>query len=172
MVIYTSNYVSCCQSRVKKTETSGSDRPVMLALSNFHCTYNAVELAIQKAEESKKLIIVFGHKINVGLFFLESEIGLLPNIKEHCERSLITGYEVHWAQRISKIAENAETHGINVTAHVHAENFLSLCLNVARQESPGLIVISKTHQFVPNKGTLISLPKHLSRVTGCEVIDV
>lgn len=172
MVIYNTNDRIRRESDVPTFEPLIADRPVMLALSSFYRSFDAVNLAIEKHRSSQKLVIAFGHHINEGLLFLESEVGLISGLKDRCRQDLISGYERHWSGRVKKIAALAESKGIEVTAYVEAENFLKLCIKIAERQRPELIVMSNTRQFVRNGLCLVPVPKYLSDVCGCEVISV
>jgi len=72
----------------------------MLALSTFKRADNGIDTALEKASQCKKLVIVYGHNINLGLYFMESGIGLYPNMKEQCEKEILPDYEQQWKEKV------------------------------------------------------------------------
>ena len=117
-----------------------STSPVMLALSTFKHADIAIDTALEKASRCQKLVIVYGHDVNLGLYFMESGVGLYPDLKEQCEKEILTDYEQQWKEKVEVIADRARAQGIEVVTYVRAERFTSLCLKVIEKEEPSLIV--------------------------------
>jgi len=83
-----------------------STSPVMLALSTFKHSDSAIDTALKKASEYKRLVIVYGHNVNLGLYFMESGVGLYPDLKEQCEKEILADYEQKWKEKVEVIAKN------------------------------------------------------------------
>ena len=148
-----------------------SMRPVMLALSTFKHSESAIDTALKKARQCKGLVIVYGHNINLGLYFMESGIGLYSDLKEQCEKELLADYEQKWKEKVKLIADKARTQGIEVVTYVHAERFTSLCLEVIEKEKPSLIITVRSNRPVWLKGFFGSVSNRLAFNAGCPVIE-
>jgi hypothetical protein len=115
----------------------------MLALFTLRHSDRAIETTLQKAHQCKRMVIVYGHFVNVGLYFLESGIGLFPDIKAQCERELLTELERQWKQKVAVIVDRARADNIQVASYIRADRFISLCLDICEKEKPFLIVTSR-----------------------------
>jgi len=149
-----------------------STRPVMLALSTFKYSDKAIEAAIEKANQCKKLIIVYGHQINLWLYFLETDIGFYPCWKEQCEKELLAEIHQQWEQKIKSIANRAKAENLLVTTYVRAERFRTLCMNVVNKENPSLIITQKTLRPSWFRRFFGSPTDYLASHTECSVIEI
>ena|GEM_PF-2959777 len=148
-----------------------STSPVMLALSTFKHSDSAIDTALKKASEYKRLVIVYGHNVNLGLYFMESGVGLYPNLKEQCEKELLSEYEQQWKEKVEAIANKARAQGIEVVTYVHAERFTSLCVEVIEKEKPSLVVMRRFHKPDWLRGLFGSVADRLASQTRCLVIE-
>ena len=149
-----------------------STSPVMLALSTFKHADIAIDTALEKASRCQKLVIVYGHNVNLGLYFMESGVGLYPDLKEQCEKEILSDYEQQWKEKVEVIADRARAQGIQVVTHVHTERFISLCLEVIEKEKPSLVITVRPHR--PNwlRGLFGSAADRLASKAACSVIEV
>jgi len=131
----------------------------MLALSTFKNSDRAIDAALKKASQCKRLIIVYGYNVNLGLYFMESGVGLYPDLKEQCEKEILADYEQRWKEKVEVIADRARVQGIQVVTYVHAERFTSLCLEVIEKEKPYLIITPRPHTLLLPVFTTITLSK-------------
>jgi hypothetical protein len=76
---------------------------VMLALSTFRKSEQAIETAIQKARNVKKLIVVYVADVNLARYFVGSEPGLLPHLKDTCEADLLKQHEKAGHEQVAAI---------------------------------------------------------------------
>lgn len=148
-----------------------STSPVMLALFTFRHTDMAVDVALEKAMQRKRLVIVYGHNINPGLYFIETGIGLYPNLKEQCEKELLTEFEQQWKEKVETIANRARAEGLQVVTYVRAERFASLCSEVIKKEKPFLVVTTRTRGPAWVRGLFGSSKDHLLSHAECPVIE-
>ena len=112
-----------------------STNPVMLALSTFKHADRAIDTALRKASQSKRLVIVYGRNINLGLHFMESSVGLYPDLKEQCVKEILADYEQQWKETVKAIADRAKMQGIQVVTYIHAGRFTSLCLEIIEKKT-------------------------------------
>jgi len=148
-----------------------STSPVMLALSTFKYADSAVNTALKKASQCKSLVIVYGHNVNLVLYFMESEVGLYSDLKEQCEKEILADYEEQWKEKVEVIADKARTQDIQVVTYVHAGRFTSLCLKVIEKEKPSLIIMARPHRPDWLRWIFSSVADRLAFRTGCSVIE-
>ena len=148
-----------------------STSPVMLALFTFRHTDRAVDVALEKAIQRKRLVIVYGRNVNLGLYFMESGVGLYPNLKEQCEKELLAEFEQQWKEKVEVIANKARAQGIQVVTYVHAGRFTSLCLEIIKKEKPSMIVTTQSHRPAWVRNLFGSPADHLASHAGCQVIE-
>ena len=153
-------------------KASGSRGPVMLALSTFKYFDKAIEAAIEKASQCKKLIIVYGHEVSLWLYFLETDIGFYPCWKEQCEKELLTEIHQQWEQKIEAIANRARAENLQVITYVRAERFRTLCMEVVKKEKPSLIITKKNLRPAWFRRFFGSPADYLASHTECSVIEV
>ena len=153
------------------TTAIASTSPVMLALSSFKHSDGAIEIALEKASQCKRLIIVYGRNVNLGLYFMESGVGLYPDLKEQCEKEILADYEQRWKEKVEVIVDRARVQGIQVVTYVHAERFTSLCLEVIEKEKPYLIVTPRPHRPDWLRSLFGSVADCLASKTDCSVIE-
>jgi nucleotide-binding universal stress UspA family protein len=163
------DYKSNANSQEATTVASGS--PVMLALSTFKHADRAIDAALRKASQCKKLIIVYGRDVNLGLYFMESGVGLYPDMKEQCEKELLADYEQRWKQKVEAIANRARAPGIQVVTYVHSGRFTSFCLEVIAKEKPSLIITARSHRPDWVRSLFGSVADRLASQTSCPVIE-
>ncbi|HIJ69865.1 MAG TPA: universal stress protein [Planctomycetes bacterium] len=150
----------------------GATGPVMLALSTFKDSVETIEAAIEKARRCKKLVIVFGHQVNMWLYFLETDIGFFPRWKEECEKKLLVDIHQQQEEKAEAIANRARAENIQVTTYVRTERFRAVCMEVAKKERPSLIILKKNvgpAWFRRFFGSLVGYP---APQAGCSVLEV
>ena len=155
----------------QRTDATASTIPVMLALSTFKHADRAINTALEKARQCRRLVIVYGCNVNLGLYFMESGIGLYPELKEQCEKELLAEFEQKWKEKVEGIANIARMQGLQVVTYVRAERFTSLCLEVIEKEKSFLIVMPQSHRPDWLRSILGSPANHLASHTGYLVIE-
>ena len=146
--------------------------PVMLALSAFKRSNRAIDMALEKASRCKRLVIVYGCNVNLGLYFMETGIGLYPKLKEQCEKELLAEFEQQWRAKVEAIAKRARAQGIQVVAYVRKGRFTSLCLEVIEKEKPSLVVTTRPRRPTWLRNLFGSPVDYLISHAGCPVIEV
>jgi len=149
-----------------------STRPVMLALSTFKYSDKAIEAAIEKANQCKKLIIVYGHEVNLWLYFLETDIGFYPCWKEQCEKELLAEIHQQWKGKIEDITNRVRAENIQVITYVRAERFRTLCMEVVKKEKPSLIITKQNLRPAWFRRFFGSPADYLASHTECSVIEI
>ena len=143
----------------------------MLALSTFKHVDSAINTALEKASRNKKLIIVCGHNVDLGLCFIESGIGLYPDLKEQFRKEILANHEQRWNEKVKIIAHRAGTQGIEVITYIQAKHFISLCLEVIEKEKPYLIITPRPHRPDWLRRPFGSAANRLASKTDCSVIE-
>lgn len=148
-----------------------STSSVMLALSTFKHSDRVIDIALERAGQCRRLVIVYGRNVNIGLYFMETGIGLYPNLKEQCEKELLAKFEQQWKEKVETIASRARTQDIKVVTYVRAGCFTSLCLEVIEKEKPFLVVTTRTRGPTWVRGLFGSPKDHLLSHAECPVIE-
>ena len=149
-----------------------STNPAMLALSTFENSDKAIEAAIEKASHFKKLVIVYGHEVNLWLYFLETDIGFYPCWKEQCEKELLAEIRQQWEGKAKDIADRAREKNLQVTTYVRTERFRTLCMEVVKKEQPSLIITKQNLRPAWFRRLFGSPADYLASHTECSVIEV
>lgn len=144
-------------------------KPIMLALSTFRQSEKAVDLAIEKAGESKRLVVVYVVDVNLARYLIGLEVP--PDVKEKCEEELLKEHRQQGEKRVESIVKKAEERGIQVTAHVDVGRFALKVLDVVKAEPPEAIVTTRSKR--PNwvKRLFGSPVDYLTANAGCPVIE-
>ena len=119
---------------------------VMLALSTFRKSEKAVDTAIQKAKDTKKLVVVFVADVNLARYFIGAEHGLWPDLKETCEADLLKLHVKEGRGHVAIIGTKARLEGIEMKAIVEIGQFAAVCLDLVKQEKPSLIVTTRSQR--------------------------
>jgi len=155
----------------QETVATASTSPVMLALSTFKHSDRAIDTALGKASQCKRLVIVYGRNVNLGLYFMESGVGIYPELKEQCEKELLAEFEQQWKEKAETIASRARTQDIKVVTYVRAGCFTSLCLEVIEKEKPFLVVTTRYRRPAWVKSLFAPPVDYLLSHAGCPVIE-
>ena len=119
---------------------------VMLALSTFRRSEKAVDAAIEKGRENKKLMIVYVVDINVARYLVGVEEEFSIGLKETCEAEVLEKAEKEGREHLEKIAKKAEQEGIQVRTVVQLGRFAIVCLDVVNKTHPSLIVTTRSRR--------------------------
>jgi nucleotide-binding universal stress UspA family protein len=109
---------------------------VMLALSTFRRSEEAIDIAIEKSRKVKKLIIAYVADVNLARYLVDVEYGFIPGLKNMCERDLLKEHEKIGQEHVAAIRKRAEKEGIDVKRHVQVGRFGVVCLEVVHKEKP------------------------------------
>ena len=144
---------------------------VMLAISTFRKSEKAVDTAIQKAKEIKKLFVVFVADVNLARYFIGAEHALWPDLKEMCEADLLKLHEKEGRGHVEIIAEKARLEGIE-EGIVQIGQFAAVCLDLVETEKPSLIVTTRSQRPEWVKRFFWAPVNELIEKAGCPVIVV
>jgi nucleotide-binding universal stress UspA family protein len=97
------------------TETDKSMKGcVMLALSTFRRSEKAIDVAIEKCQETKKLMVVYVIDINVARYLVGVEEEFFIGLKEKSESEMLEKAEKDARDHVATIVEKAKKEGIQV----------------------------------------------------------
>jgi nucleotide-binding universal stress UspA family protein len=119
---------------------------VMLCLSTFRRSGQAIEAAIERAKVTKKLMVVFVADVNLARYIIGAEHELISELKHSCEADLLLQHEKEGRQHAMEIAETARKDGIEVESHVKVGRFAVVCLDLVQQVKPSLIVTTRSQR--------------------------
>jgi nucleotide-binding universal stress UspA family protein len=126
------------------SETKSMEGCVMLALSSFRKSEKAIDLAMEKSREVKKLSIVYVADVNLARYLIGAEHGLFAELRDSCEEDLLEQHEKTGWDYVAVIAEKAYREGIEVKTHVEVGRFGVVCLEAARIDKPSWIVTTRS----------------------------
>ncbi len=143
---------------------------VMLALSTFRQSEAAVEIAIQQAKSIKKLCVVFVADENLAQYFIATEI--TPAFQGMYEDDLLKLDEKEGLAHVEETAARASMEGIEMKSVVKIGRFAFVCLDVAREEKPSLIVTTRSRRPEWVRRFFGSPVNVLVEKAGCPVLVV
>ncbi len=143
---------------------------IMLALSKFTRSEQAVESAIERAKSTGKLFVAFVEDDDLAEIF--SMDGMSPKIQEKVSADFLKDYKEETQEHVSEIAEKAKLFNITVKSAFRAGNFASVCLDLVNQEKPSLIVITRSHRPDWLKRVFGAPESALVEYAGCPVLVV
>ncbi len=169
--MFNNDRVSDPAEEVKMAETM--EGPVMLALSTFRMSEKAVDTAIEKAKNIKKLLVVFVADVNLARYFIGAENRLSSDLlKGMCEADLLKLHVKEGHGHLQIVAEKARLEGIEMKAIVQIGRFAAVCLDLVEQEKPSLIVTTLS-QRPEWARTFFGAPvNELIEKAGCPVMVV
>ncbi len=145
--------------------------PVMLALSTFRKSDQAVELAIEKASKCRKLVVVYVMDVNLSRYMIGSDIGVFPRLKERYEEELLEEHRRQGEAKVESISQMARAKGISVDSHLVTGRFALECMKIVRHEKPGMIITTRSKRPKWIKKLFGSPVDYLITHAGCQVIE-
>jgi nucleotide-binding universal stress UspA family protein len=145
---------------------------VMLALSTFRKSEQAIDTAIQKAKSPRKLLIVFVADINLARYFIGAEDGLSPDMRDICESDLLEFHMKEGRHHVEEIAARARQEDIEVKSFVNIGRFTPVCLDFVKEVNPSLIVTTRSRRPEWVKRFFGSPVDELIEKAGCPVVVV
>lgn len=146
-------------------------KKVMLALSTFRQSDEAVELAIEKAAQGNALIVAFVVDVNLARYLVGSDIGVFPELKEKCEEELLQGHRVQAEEKVGSVTKKAEERGIPVKTHIRTGRFALECMKVIEEEKPEVVVTTRSKRPTWVRRFFGSPVDHLIANAGCPVVE-
>ena len=123
--------------------TSNMEGCVMLALSTFRQSEKAINIAFEKCQQTKKLMVVFVADVNLARYFVDVDLGLFGELRESCEAGMLQQHEKAGREHLAAITARAEREGIEVQTHLEIGRFGLVCLDLVQQVKPSLIVTTR-----------------------------
>jgi len=146
-------------------------KPVMLALSTFRQSENAIQLAIEKAKVNKNLVVAYVVDENLARYLLGTDADISPAMKEKSEREILEDYRVQAQERVASIEEAARKSAINVKSYIEVARFGIKCVEIAKVEDPEFIVTTRTKRSQWVKRMFGSPVDYLTEHAGCKIIE-
>jgi nucleotide-binding universal stress UspA family protein len=144
----------------------------MLALSTFRRSEKAIEVALEKAREAKKLVVVYVVDIDVARYFVGVEDEVSIKLRETCESEMLEKAEKEAREHVATIAEKADKEGIEVKTLVQLGQFAVVCLGVVNQLRPSLIVTTRSRRPEWVKKFFGAPVDELIAKAGCPVVTI
>ncbi len=117
---------------------------VMLALSTFRQSEKAIAIAIEKARDVRKLMVVYVADVNLARYFVDVDLGLFGELRETCEEDLLKQHEKSGKKHVATIKAKAEKEGIVVQSYSQIGRFALVCLEIVERVKPSLIVTTRS----------------------------
>jgi len=117
---------------------------VMLALSTFRQSEKAIDIAIEKSREVRKLAVVYVADVNLARYFVDVEPGIFGELRETCEEDLLKQHEKSGRKYVAAITAKAEKEGIAVQSFSQIGRFAVVCLEAVERVKPSLIVTTRS----------------------------
>ena len=156
-------------ARAKEPAGSG---PVMLALSTFRRSDAAINLALERAVTAGRLVVVYVADKNLARYFVGTDIGMYPTLKDRCEEEMLQEHERIGREHVEEIARRARERNLTTATHVQRGRFAEVCLEIAGREKPSLVVTTRSKRPAWVKKFFGSPVDHLIANVGCPVEEV
>jgi nucleotide-binding universal stress UspA family protein len=145
---------------------------VMLALSTFRRSEKAIEVAMEKCREVKKLLVVYVIDINVARYLVGVEEEFFVGLRESTESEILEKSEKEGLEQVATISQKAEKEGIQVKTLVQLGRFAVVCLDVVSQVRPSLIVTTRSRRPEWVKKFFGAPVDELIAKAGCPVVPI
>jgi nucleotide-binding universal stress UspA family protein len=119
---------------------------VMLALSTFRNSEKVIDVAIEKARDVKKLMVVFVVDVNLARYLVDVDHGMIPEYRETVESEVLKQHEREGRKHVAEIVEKAKKEGIEVKFHLQIGRFALVCLDVVQRTKPSLILTTRSNR--------------------------
>ena len=146
--------------------------PVMLALSTFRRSDAAIDLALERAAGPGRLVVVYVADKNLARYFVGTDIGMYPNLKDRCEEEMLQEHERIGREHVEEIARRARERNLATATHVQRGRFAEVCLEIAAEEKPSLVVTTRSRRPAWVKRFFGSPVDSLIERAGCPVEEV
>lgn len=152
--------------------TSSMEGCVMLALSTFRKSEKAIDVAIERCRETKKLMVVYVVDINTARYLVGVEEEFYLGLRETCESEILEKAEKEGQAHVATIAGQAEKSGIQVKTGVQLGRFAVVCLDVVKEVRPSLIVTTRSRRPEWVKKFFGAPVDELIAKAGCPVVAI
>jgi len=145
--------------------------PVMLALSTFRHSKEAINLSIKKSGEGRDLIIVYVIDINLARYFIGSDVGFYEELKSKCEKEILEEHRQTAKERVSTIVKLADRYSIKVKKYIRTGRFALQVLPLVKKYEPQLIITTRSRRPQWVKKFFGSPVNYLIEHVKCPVIE-
>jgi nucleotide-binding universal stress UspA family protein len=152
-------------------EAKSESGPVMLALSTFRKSEEAVTQALEKAAETGRLEIVFVVDQNLARYLVGTESGISIDLQEKCEEDMLLEHEKEAKTYISEIVKKAKEKGIQVSSIIMRGRFALVCLDVVKKSKPSVIFTTRSKRPAWVKKFFGAPVDQLIKEAGCPVVE-
>ena len=146
-------------------------RTVMLALSTFRNSEQAVELAIAEARGGAELLVAYVVDVNLARYLIDNEDCLRPEVREKTEKQLLAEYEQQARRKAAEIVERARGAGVAARSHVEVGRFALVCLPLVRSAKPERIFTTRSARPAWVRRFFGSPVDQLIAEAGCPVVE-
>jgi nucleotide-binding universal stress UspA family protein len=157
---------------LSKDEIGKMEGGIMLALSTFRRSEEAIEFALNKSTESKKLMIVHVVDVNMARYVVGMGGEFVEGLKESCEAEILEKAEKEAGEYLTAITQRAEALGIEVTNLNQVGRFALVCLEIVKQLRPAMIVTTRSRRPEWVKKFFGAPVDELILKAGCPVIAI
>jgi nucleotide-binding universal stress UspA family protein len=158
------------QSQIKNI--SDMEGCVMLALSTFRRSDEAVTVALGKCQDVKKLMAVYVVDVNVARYLVDVEEEFIFGLKQNCETEIMEEWEKEAVKHLEEISGMAVKMGITVKSYSQVGRFAVVCLEMVNQVKPSVIVTTRSRRPDWVKKFFGAPVDELIAKAGCPVIAV
>jgi nucleotide-binding universal stress UspA family protein len=152
--------------------TNNLEGCVMLALSTFRRSEQAVEVALSRSREGKKLMVAYVIDINTARYLIGIEEEFIVGLKETCEAEILEKAEKEGGEIVADITGKAEKLGIEVKSLIQVGRFAVICLDLVKQMKPSMIVTTRSKRPEWVKKFFGAPVDELIAKAGCPVLAV
>jgi len=146
--------------------------PVMLALSTFRRSEQAIALALEKAKTVGRLVVVYVADVNLARYYIGTDVGLYPDLQERVEEEVLLQHEAEGREEVAPIVDRARRLGIDVTrTEVTIGRFAMVCLGIVAEEKPSVIVTTRSRRPAWVRRFFGSPVDKLIAEAGCPVVE-
>jgi nucleotide-binding universal stress UspA family protein len=117
-------------------------------------------------------MVVYVVDVNLARYLVDVDHGVIPGYMETCESEVLKQHEREGRKHVEAIAEKAKKEGIEVKFHLQVGRFAIVCLDVAQQEKPSLILTTRSNRSAWGKKFFGAPVDDLIASAGCPVTVV
>jgi nucleotide-binding universal stress UspA family protein len=147
------------------------ERTVMLALSTYRYSEQAVDGAIEAARGGAELLVVYVVDVNLARYLVGTDAGVLAEVREKTEQEMLVEYERRARRQADRIVERARQAGVSARTHIEVGRFALVCLPVAKAVKPVRIFTTRSRRPVWVRRFFGSPVDQLIAGAGCPVVE-
>jgi nucleotide-binding universal stress UspA family protein len=145
--------------------------PVLLALSTFRRSDEAIRVALDRAVGPGRLVIVYVADVNLARYMVGTDVGLSAGLERKCEEEVLAEHEREGRQHVAEIEELAREAGVEASSEVRIGRFGLVSMEVVGRERPSLIVTTRSERPHWVRRFFGSPVDYLMASAGCPVVE-